>query len=175
MMPGAMQESQRCFPPVIDGDTRLLVVGSLPGAASLAAGRYYAHPRNQFWLLMEAVIEEPLAALPYARRLERLVGRGVGLWDTVAVARRRGSLDAAIRLEEASDLIGLAAALPQLRAIGFNGATAARIGRRRFEANGELALIDLPSSSPAYTLAFADKAERWRGLRAYLRPRTSAG
>jgi len=147
---------------------RLLILGSLPGAASLAAGRYYAHPRNQFWRLIGAVIEHDLAALPYQDRLETLLARRIGLWDTVAAAIRPGSLDAAIELHAASDLAGLTAGLPELRAIGFNGGAAARIGRRQLGEQAPWALIDLPSSSPAFTAAFETKVETWAALRRYL-------
>ena len=159
---------QHCFPPVVRADTRLLVLGSLPGAMSLAAGRYYANPRNQFWRLMGAVIDRPLEAADYEQRLSLLLDAGVGLWDTVASARRPGSLDADIRLHSTSDLRELAATLPELRAIAFNGGTSARIGRREIGDAGELDLVDLPSSSPAYTLAFEDKKRRWLALRRYL-------
>jgi hypoxanthine-DNA glycosylase len=147
------------------GATRptLLVLGSLPGEASLAAQRYYAHPQNQFWRLLGAALGEPLAGLDYDERLARLAARGVGLWDVVGEAHRIGSLDGAIRNVSANPLAAFVAGQPQMRAIAFNGQTAARIGRR---ALGEtaIALIDLPSSSPAYTLAFAEKALRWSAL-----------
>lgn len=159
---------QHCFPPVVAPHTRLLLVGSLPGAKSLAAGRYYANPRNQFWRLLEAVLERPLEPLAYEQRLDVLLGEGIGLWDTVAAARRPGSLDADIRLEAASDLAGLRRTLPQLRAIGFNGGTSARIGRRQIGGGDGVALIDLPSSSPAYTLSLQAKLSAWSALRSYL-------
>ena len=159
---------QFCFSPVVRPDTRLLLLGSLPGAASLARGRYYAHPRNQFWRLAGAVIDLDLAERPYEDRLETLLDAGIGLWDTVAAARRKGSLDADIRLHAASDLRAMALGLPALRAIGFNGGTASRIGRDQLGSGQDFDLIDLPSSSPAYTLPFETKREAWRRLRAYL-------
>lgn len=158
----------RNFPPVTRPDTRLLLLGSLPGAVSLAKAQYYAHPRNQFWRLVGAAIGRDLAALAYEARLAALLDAGIGLWDTVAAATREGSLDAAIRLREASDLAGLARTLPALRAIGFNGGTSARIGRRQLGPVAGLDLIDLPSSSPAFTLPFERKLERWRVLARYL-------
>jgi len=158
-----------CFPPVTRPDTRLLVLGSLPGAVSLAAQRYYAHPQNLFWRLMSPVIGRDLVPLAYEARLEALLDARVGLWDTVAAATRKGSLDADIRLHEASDLAGLVDRLPELRAVAFNGATSARIGRRQLAGVTGLALIDLPSSSPAYaSLSFERKQEAWLALRAYL-------
>lgn len=163
---------QHCFPPVTRPDTRLLVLGSLPGVKSLAAGQYYAHPQNLFWRLMGEVIERELVPVPYESRLEALLDARVGLWDTVAAATRRGSLDADIRLHEASDIARLAATLPELQAIAFNGATSARIGRKQLAGIAGPDLIDLPSSSPAYaSLSFAAKREAWLALRRYLRVR----
>jgi hypoxanthine-DNA glycosylase len=159
---------QYCFPPVANARTRLLVLGSLPGVASLAAGRYYAHPRNQFWRLTGEVIGRDLVPLSYDARLGALLDAGVGLWDTVAAAERRGSLDADIRLRAASDLPRLIGTLPQLRAIAFNGGTSARIGRAQLAGIVGMELIDLPSSSPAYTIPFERKLETWLALRFYL-------
>lgn len=158
----------RNFPPVTRADTRLLILGSLPGAASLARGQYYANPRNQFWRLAGAVIGADLIALDYRDRLETLLDAGVGLWDTVAQATRTGSLDAAIRDHRPSDLGALVESLPALRAIAFNGGTSARIGRRTLGEVAGIALIHLPSSSPAYTLPFEAKCAIWLALRAYL-------
>jgi TDG/mug DNA glycosylase family protein len=158
-----------CFPPVTRADTRLLILGSLPGAVSLREQRYYAHPQNQFWRLTGAVIGRDLAALEYEDRLAALLDAGIGLWDTVAAATREGSLDADIRLHEASDVAALARTLPMLRAIGFNGAKSARIGRGGLAGVMGLDLIDLPSSSPAYAaMPFERKREAWLALRAYL-------
>lgn len=160
---------QHCLDPVTRPNTRLLVLGSLPGAVSLAQRRYYAHPQNQFWRLIGAVIGRDLAPLGYDARLGALLDAGVGLWDTVASATRKGSLDADIRLLEASDLIALAATLPTLRAVAFNGGTSARIGRKQLEGASGFNLVDLPSSSPAYaSLPFERKLEAWLALRGYL-------
>jgi TDG/mug DNA glycosylase family protein len=157
-----------CFDPVTRPDTRVIVLGSLPGAVSLAKGRYYAHPQNQFWRLIGGVIGRDLVALDYEARLDALLDARIGLWDTVAAATRKGSLDADIRLHRASDLAALAASLPELKAMAFNGGRSAKIGRRQLEGVSNLDLVDLPSSSPAFTLAFERKLERWRPLAAYL-------
>jgi TDG/mug DNA glycosylase family protein len=114
------------------------------------------------------VIAKDLVDLDYDARLAALRKAGVGLWDTVASALRKGSLDAAMREVEDNALGELVATLPALRAIGFNGATAAKIGRRAL-GDTPLTLIDLPSSSPAHaSLNFAQKAERWKSLRQFL-------
>src|SRR5690606_13649064 len=104
------------FPPVVAPDTRVLVLGSLPGERSLAARQYYAHPRNRFWHLIGEVIGLDLEPLDYEQRLAALLQARVGLWDTVASARRAGSLDTAIREAEPNPLADLAASLPELRA-----------------------------------------------------------
>lgn len=158
-----------CFAPVTRPDTRLLILGSLPGKASLEAERYYANKRNQFWKLTGALIGRDIEALAYEERLEALLDAGIGLWDTVAAATREGSLDTAIRLHEASDLATLAAELPRLKAMAFNGGRAAKIGRRQLGIDPGFHLIDLPSSSPAYTLPFTKKRDAWLALRVYLR------
>jgi len=155
---------KRAFDPVVDANTRLLILGSLPGDASLKAGQYYGHPQNGFWRLVGGVIRVDLPALPYPERLEALKAAGVGLWDVVASATRPGSLDAAIRDVEAADLNRLIDTLPRLRAIAFNGGTAARIGRRSLTLRDAVDLIDLPSSSPAYTRPLSEKAAAWSVL-----------
>lgn len=157
------------FPPIVTPETRLLMLGSLPGEASLRAARYYAHPQNQFWRLLGAVIgRDDLNALDYPDRVAALAVAGVGLWDVVADAVRPGSLDGAIRDHRPNDLSALVASLPKLRAIGFNGATAARIGRKMIGGRSGLALVDLPSSSPAYTLGYAEKLRSWIKIRQFL-------
>ena len=156
------------FPPVVRADTRVLVLGSLPGERSLAAGRYYAHPQNRFWRLVGEATGQDLESLDYERRIDALLDAGVGLWDTVASARREGSLDAAIREAEHNPLADLVADLPALRAVAFNGATSARIGSAALS-GCDLALLPLPSSSPAYAaMPYADKARLWRQIGEFL-------
>lgn len=155
---------KRAFDPVVDSHTRLLILGSLPGDASLKAGQYYDHPQNGFWRLVGGVISVDLVAQPYPDRLEALKAAGVGLWDVIASARRPGSLDTAIRDVEAADLNRLINTLPALRAVAFNGGTAARLGRRTLLRPADIDLIDLPSSSPAHTKPLSEKAAAWSVL-----------
>jgi double-stranded uracil-DNA glycosylase len=154
---------KRGLPPVARQDARLFILGSLPGDASLAAQRYYAHPRNQFWRLLDGAIGEDLQSLDYPERLERLRERRIGLWDVVAEAERRGSLDQSIRGAGHNSLAAYFEAFPDLRAVAFNGSTAAVLGRKLLSGTG-LALIGLPSSSPANTQPLAEKAKAWRLL-----------
>jgi len=168
--PADLRNSRKAaFPPVVSHQTRVLVLGSLPGEASLAAQRYYAHPQNQFWRLIGAAIErEDLPSLDYDTRLSTLLKAGVGLWDTVASALRNGSLDAAIREAQHARLVEFVGTLPALRAVAFNGGTAARIGRKLL-AETPHRLVDLPSSSPAYAaMSFVEKRKRWLILQEFL-------
>ncbi len=156
--------------PVGAGDARLLLLGSLPGDASLAAQRYYAHPTNQFWRLLGAALGEGLAQLAYDERLTRLAVRGVALWDVVERAERPGSLDGAIRGATHNALAEFVAGHPRLAAIGFNGKASARIGRRALGQIRGVTLIDLPSSSAAHTMELGAKTERWRVLAGFADP-----
>ena len=159
------------LPPIARRDARLFVLGSLPGDASLAAQRYYAHPTNQFWRLLGAAIGEELQSLEYDARLKRLAERRVGLWDVIASATRPGSLDQAIRLAEHNRIQHLLHDYPALRAIAFNGGTAASIGRRLIgEPPPQVTLIDVPSSSAANTRPLAEKAATWRQLKQFVEP-----
>ena len=151
-------------------DARLFVLGSLPGDASLAAQRYYAHPTNQFWRLLGLAIDEDLQSLEYQFRLQRLAERHIGLWDVIASASRQGSLDQAIREAQHNQIVHLLRDFPELRAIAFNGSTAATSGRRLLGDAPNLTLIDLPSSSAANARPFAEKAAAWQVLRQFVQP-----
>lgn len=151
------------LPPVIDSRTRLLVLGSFPGGASLAAGQYYAHPRNQFWPLLSALWSTDLRAIPYAERLEAMKDRGVGLWDVYAHCRRQGSLDSAIRDAECNDLLNLKTLASGLTVIAHNGGESAR--SMRHTATLGIDVVRLPSTSPANaSWRFERKLEAWRAV-----------
>lgn len=163
---------KRCFEPVVDAHTRLLVLGSLPGEKSLALQEYYGNRQNRFWQLMSEVTGVDLVRLDYASRLDALLARHVGLWDVVAEAHRPGSLDSRIRDRDDNDLVALLAGLPDLTTIAFNGGTAAKLGLRTLGPHASrYRIVQLPSSSPAYTLSYAEKLRLWQVLRGA----TSAG
>jgi hypoxanthine-DNA glycosylase len=151
------------LPPVIAPDTRLVVLGSFPGAASLAAQQYYGHARNAFWPLLSSLWGEDLVALPYADRLAALRRHGVGLWDVYRRCEREGSLDSAIRAPVPNDLASLKTLAPRLRAVAHNGGESAR-SRRITEALG-LDVYTLPSTSPANaSWSFDRKLHAWRDV-----------
>lgn len=154
----------RAFAPIAGADAELLILGSMPGRASLLAQRYYAHPRNAFWPIATALWQ---AAGDYDRQLQALIAQRIALWDVLAACRRQGSLDADIDLSSAvtNDFAAFHAAHPALRSIWFNGMTAQRlylhrVGRMQ---HATLGLELLPSTSPAMAaLSLAAKIERWR-------------
>lgn len=168
-----MSERKSGIAPIIPPNATLLILGSLPGDASLAAERYYAHPRNLFWRLLGSVLGCDLAAMDYPGRLAVLASARIGLWDVIASAQRPGSLDTAMRAVEVNSLAECVDTLPDLRAVAFNGATAAKIGRRALAGHTGLTLIDLPSTSPAHAaMSAAATAARWAELAPYLQSET---
>lgn len=162
----------RGFGPVIDRRSEVLILGSFPGAASLAAGFYYAHPRNQFWPIMDALFSARVDA-PYARRVAALRAAGVCVWDVLAEATRPGSADAAIEAAtaRANDIRGLLLRHRSIALVAFNGGGAHRlftrlvlpgIAPRRI---ASLGFVTLPSTSPANArLTPAAKRRRWQIL-----------
>jgi TDG/mug DNA glycosylase family protein len=150
-----------CFPPALNRRIRILILGSFPGAASLLAQQYYAHPRNQFWRLLSIVLDEDLLGLPYTTRLKRLLAHQIGLWDVIALCAREGSLDSAIRHAQANDFVALKHRCPHLERICFNGKTSGKFASQ-FSHAGFDTLV-LPSSSPANAQwSFAEKLTVWR-------------
>lgn len=149
------------LPPVLSRSTRLLVLGSFPGAASLAAQQYYGHPRNHFWPLLSALWGVDLVGQPYRARLAELRRRGLGLWDVVASCHREGSLDSAIEAPELNDFSILRRSAPALVLVVHNGGTSAAAAPQ-LQALG-LRTLRLPSTSPANaSWSFERKLQAWR-------------
>ena len=147
--------------PVLDASTRLIVLGSFPGVASLQAQQYYGHPRNHFWPILAALWGVELRAVGYARRLVVARDHGLGLWDVYASCRRVGSLDRAIEAAQLNPLDALRVLAPGLRAIVHNGAESAR-AMVHTRALG-LPVQRLPSTSPANaSWSFERKLAAWR-------------
>lgn len=152
------------LPPVVGPGTRLLVLGSFPGVASLQAGQYYAHPRNQFWPIVATLLSDDPAtvcAWPYARRCDWLLSVGLGLWDVYAACEREGSLDAAIRAPQVNDFSGLRQCCPRLQAVAHNGGESFRHAHQTAALG--LPVLKLPSTSPAHaSWTFERKLAAWR-------------
>jgi hypoxanthine-DNA glycosylase len=149
--------------PVIASDARLVVLGSFPGVASLAAQQYYGHPRNNLWPLLSALWDEDLVALDYPARLDALRSHRVGLWDVYRACEREGSLDSAIRTPVPNDLARLRVWAPGLRAVAHNGAESGR--SRKLVQALDVDVHTLPSTSPANAAwSFERKLHAWRAV-----------
>ncbi len=152
--------------PIVDDQSRILILGSLPGDVSLAAGQYYASPRNQFWRILSRIYHEPIGR-DYESKRAFLHQHDIALWDVLKAAERLGSLDSNIRSSIANDLEGLICRHPQIRMIGLNGRKAEKDFNRYGGASaifhaGHLHVRYLPSSSSALTKPFEEKVQAWQ-------------
>lgn len=155
------------FAPIEGKSARVLILGSMPGIASLSAGQYYAHPHNAFWKIMGRILDiSPTAS--YKKRIEALQCANIALWDVLESCIRPGSMDAAIDLNSAktNDIGALLQRHPALNTICFNGSTAEKIFKQRIQAslgNVSVKYIRLPSTSPAHaSMSFEDKVTAWK-------------
>lgn len=161
----------RSFPPIVSSHATRLILGSMPGAASLQAGQYYAHPRNAFWTIMESLLGIP-RTLPYPERTRALADAGIAVWDVLKACRRSGSLDSAIEANSivANDFRHFLTQNPGINRIHFNGGTARRLYDRHVlpalpEGLQQHSLITLPSTSPANAgFSLQKKTDAWRTI-----------
>ena len=157
----------RGFPPIVDEHARVLILGSFPSAQSLAAGQYYANPRNAFWPITGELFGFDAAA-PYGARLTALQSRGVALWDVLRACRRAGSADSAIEPKSVAinDFGELFARYPTITRVYFNGAKAAEMYRRLADTAERVGYRRLPSTSPAHVMRPGAKLAAWRAISA---------
>ena len=148
------------LPPLLDANTRVLVLGSFPGVASLRAQQYYGHPQNHFWKILGALWALPLPAMPYEERVAVLRERGLGVWDVYQACEREGSLDTAIENAELNDFEALQRECPLLEAIAHNGGESFRHARHTEKLG--VPVYRLPSTSPANaSWSFDRKLAAW--------------
>lgn len=162
------------FEPIVGYQPRIIILGSMPGVASLEAAQYYAHPRNVFWRIIQELFDIDHRA-SYTRRVAQLSRQPLILWDTLQVCRRPGSLDSNIAADSAraNDFPRLLQRYPGIRAILFNGATAEKYFRQlvipQLENDYDIALLRMPSTSPANaSMSFEQKLTAWRRLLEYI-------
>ncbi|WP_236595720.1 MULTISPECIES: DNA-deoxyinosine glycosylase [unclassified Paenibacillus] len=155
--------------PFADDASSLLILGSMPGEASLLAGQYYGHPRNHFWRLLYALLDGGEPDADYKARVQFALSRGVALWDVLRTCEREGSLDAAIRRPEANDFAAMFGMHPRIRHVFFNGSAAAELFQRhvrpKLPAGDGRTYRTLPSSSPARAMSFEAKRDAWQPVR----------
>lgn len=154
-----------CFSAVADEQTTRMIIGSMPGVASLNAGQYYAHPRNAFWKIIAELFEAPYPFDSYEDKLSLLLKNRIGLWDVFASCERDGSLDSDIKNATVNDFETFLKNHPKVKILYFNGNTAYKNFIKSFKTNN-LTLIPLPSTSPANArLTYADKIKAWEAVK----------
>jgi len=161
------------FPPVADGRSRVLILGSMPGVASLKAQQYYGNSRNYFWRIVYALFGESAPHERYEDRLRFALAHGIALWDSIASCERKGSLDSDIRDAVPNDIPGLLRQYPGIAVLACNGAQSHAVLLRHFGAAPEVmerTVLRLPSTSPIPTPQFRGLDERLRAWREALAP-----
>ncbi|WP_368293896.1 DNA-deoxyinosine glycosylase [Dehalobacter sp. TBBPA1] len=173
------------FEPVINQESRVLILGSMPGVQSLREQKYYAHPYNHFWRIMYALFDdsygcsnagvsrmEESSKLPdpdYENRKQFLLDRKIALWDVIRSCSREGSLDTNIVNEQTNDFKNLFIRYPHLELLAFNGAKGFNIYKRKIRLeSASIAYLQLPSTSPANTMKFEEKLTHWKAILKYL-------
>jgi len=150
------------FPPAVNAQTRLLVIGSMPGEASLRAQEYYAYKYNQFWPMMFDFFAAGRTPENYQDKIQTLLANGVGLWDALAACERTGSLDGNISRPKPNDFPALFQQFPQIHTLLFNGQAARTHFKRAFGDAGKICHT-LPSTSPAHAArSYEEKKTLWR-------------
>ena len=151
------------LPPILGDGARVLILGNMPSAMSLAARQYYANPRNGFWRITGEIFGFSADA-PYHERVDAFFRRGVGVWDVLRSCRRVGSLDSAVDRDSmvANDFAPLLSSYPTINRVFFNGAAAEKNFNRLVHVTPDLQYRRLPSTSPAQTMRYADKLAAWR-------------
>lgn len=164
-----MAERVQSFPPIVGANSRVLVLGTMPGAESLRQQRYYAYGRNDFWRIMLTLFGQP-ETLEYDQRVAMLLEHGVAVWDVLHSCERKTSADSDIREPLANDIPGLLRDHPGITAVIPNGKGAERLFRRLVLPQLETPprLCVMPSTSPAYTMPFAQKLDGWKELPTFL-------
>lgn len=164
---------QNILPPVVDSNTRVLIVGSMPGVQSLEKQQYYGHPRNHFWRIIGDITNHSVPE-SYEGRLHLVRQHGIGLWDVIQSCERLGSLDSKIKNEIPNDFEQLFARFPYIEAVFFNGTKAYDVFQKKigFELLAEREYYKMPSTSPVpgrNIKTFEQKVEIWRMLEKYIK------
>ena len=154
------------FPPIVDQDSEILILGSVPGAKSLEMQQYYAFPQNQFWKIMFHLFGEEFSQ-DYETRINLLKRNKVALWDVIESCERKGSLDTEIKDEIDNDISKLIANHPTIKTIFCNGQKSYKNLLKILGKNFKIPIIVLPSTSPLHTVKFEEKFESWEVIKDY--------
>lgn len=158
-----------CFPPIVDKQSRIIILGSMPGRESLRKQEYYGHPRNQFWNIIYSLYgQQP--DTEYSKRASFLKRKRIALWDVIETCRREGSMDSNITCEKVNDFDWLFYGHPNIRHAFFNGTKAYETFRKKigFKYEG-ITFTKLGSTSPAYVIGFEERLKQWKIVKECLR------
>lgn len=162
-----MQKRISSFPPIIDAQSEILILGSIPGVKSLEKQQYYAHPQNKFWKIIFELLNEDFTD-DYIQRIETIKKHHIALWDVIDSCERKGSLDSEIRNEEANQIEELLEEHPNIKAIFCNGGKSYKNLQKLLGKNYTLPVFQLPSTSPLHTVSFEKKLEEWKEILEFL-------
>ena len=157
------------FPPIVDNNSGILILGSMPGKKSLEMQEYYAHKQNSFWRILYSMFETDYSEC-YKEKIRLLKIQGIALWDTLNACEREGSSDASIIKEIPNDFKSFFLSYPKIRHVFFNGKGANHFFCKHFKPDNRLKYLTLPSTSPAHArLSFAEKLKQWSVIKEILK------
>ena len=155
------------FPPIVFNDSKILILGSVPGVKSLEMQEYYAHPQNKFWKILFKIFNENFTEI-YSEKLEFLKKNKIAVWDVIDSCERVGSLDTKIKNEESNDILKLIEEFPNIEAIFCNGGKSFKNLQKIVGKNVEVPIYLLPSTSPLHTISFERKLMDWSIIKIHL-------
>ncbi len=163
-----MSERISSFPPIVDQDSRILILGSIPGVKSLEMQQYYAHPQNKFWNIIFEIFDESFTT-DYSEKLKILKKNKIALWDVIDSCERKGSLDSEIRNEKTNQIFELLNDHPKIKAIFCNGQKSYKNLQKILGKDFPIPVFVLPSTSPAHTgMKYKEKVISWRKILEFL-------
>ncbi|VXB12223.1 MULTISPECIES: DNA-deoxyinosine glycosylase [Chryseobacterium] len=155
------------FPPFIDKQSKILILGSIPGVKSLEKQQYYAHPQNKFWKIIFELFNEKFTE-DYSERINILKKNHIAIWDVIDSCERKGSLDSEIKNEEANQIEELLENYPNIKAVFCNGGKSYKNLQKLLGKDFRIPVYLLPSTSPLHTISFERKFEDWKKVLDYL-------
>ena len=155
------------FPPIVSEDSKILILGSVPGIKSLEMQEYYAHPQNKFWRILFELFNEDYTT-DYAEKIDLLKKNKIAVWDVIDSCERKGSLDNEIKNENHHNILQLLHDFPSIKVIFCNGQKSFRTLEKILPDDPKIPVFVLPSTSPAYTIPYQQKLKDWSALKSFL-------
>ena len=149
------------FPPFVNSETKILILGTMPGIASLEKQEYYAHKRNHFWKIMYTLLDNLPISEIFEEKIQLLQANNIGLWDVLENCERKGSLDIHIKNQKENDFESLFREFPEITKLIFNGKESHKYFLKKFGQIKGITYYVMPSTSPANTMSFDNKLKIW--------------